>query len=714
MLTDLDLLPVYDSAEHDLVADLIVPLLMNSSSYIRGVGFFTSGWVSVAAQGIARFAEAGGRARFVVSPIMSPHDVEALALGTRARYDRVLHEVLSRSLTSLVDDMTSQTLNALAWLVADEVLDFRIAIPKPPFRQGDYHDKVGVCTDYLGNQVAFHGSLNDTLRGSLNGESFSVFKSWVAGQSDYVTIHNERIERLWQEGNNQFSIHEIPWAIRQGLMRLRSDERPYRVPQHQDGKGRAAHSAVGLTCPFPLRSYQEQAIRAWDCAGGQGILEMATGTGKTYTALGAAALKNNEAGRIAVIVEVPYLHLVDQWKAACDSFGLDVITCSGSHGRWQVRVAEAVHDFRIGVRSSIGIIVTHQTAAKERFLRALRGLDSASTMLIADEVHALGAAHLNAALLPDARMRLGLSATPERWFDPEGTSTIHGYFGGVCFEFPLHRAIEQGYLVPYDYRPILCHLDEQESDEYQRLSNIIRSLIANSGEADFREDGQLSNLLIQRARLVGSASAKLPLLLQQIQAMQRTAGEQGRELQHVLIYCAPGTHAKVLCAVSALGLRCHEFTHRVDANARQNVLDQFSSGDIQVLVAIRCLDEGVDVPATRTAFVLASTTNPRQFVQRRGRILRLFPGKSLAAVYDFLVVSGSSGTEQDALSRSLLRREMPRFAEFAKDAQNQFQSRRAIWDILDSRGMLHLLEKTPWEIYHELSRDEHDPAITGG
>jgi superfamily II DNA or RNA helicase len=221
-----------------------------------------------------------------------------------------------------------------------------------------------------------------------------------------------------------------------------------------------------------------------------------------------------------------------------------------------------------------------------------------------------------------------------------------------------------------------------------------------------REPGleeRLKKLLLRRAQLVSAAENKLPLLLNKLRAQMRDSEASGTELKHVLVYCAPGTHSAVLSAVASLGLRCHEFVHTVTLDNRQKVLRQFADGDIQVLVAIHCLDEGVDIPATKTAFFLASTTNPKEFVQRRGRILRKARGKTHADVLDFIVVPA---TEHAHLRReadlSLLRREMPRFAEFAASASNEFEARATLRDILDAFEMLHLLDLKPWDIYHQV------------
>ena len=215
------------------------------------------------------------------------------------------------------------------------------------------------------------------------------------------------------------------------------------------------------------------------------------------------------------------------------------------------------------------------------------------------------------------------------------------------------------------------------------------------------------HLLLKRAGIIARAEQKIPRLLELIN--HKIAVESNKDnVRDILIYCAPGSHREVLRSVARLGLRCHEFVHTVSLSDRERVLSHFSGGDIQVLVAIKCLDEGVDVPSTRTAFFLASTTNPREFVQRRGRVLRLFKGKTRSELFDFVVAPDVQSLETPAkreIAKSILRREMPRFAEFSANALNQFQARAMIRDLLDAYGMLHLLEERPWDLYREIRRD---------
>lgn len=700
MLRNLNLLPVYDSAECNLVRDLQVPLLLHSTDYLRGVGFFTSGWLRIASNGMADFVQRGGKARVVLSPILDKRDWEALQLGDEARIDETLKSILEIRVNDLRSSLEVDTLNALAWMIADGALNVRFAVSRELDYPSNYHDKVGVFTDETGDAVALHGSLNDSIQGSLNGEAFSVFKSWEEGQKPYLQKHVSRLESLWNDQNLQFRVREIPDAIREQIVQLRSTQnRPYSLPRPQ----LVVAKPSGPHCPITLHPFQQEAITSWKEADCRGVFEMATGTGKTVTSLAAAVERHKELGKLAIVVLVPYLHLLEQWERNCREFGFSPVLCSSKHGRWQIEVKSQIQDFNLGTSSSVCILAVHLTAASQRFQTAIARLKPENTLLIGDEAHGLGSRQLRNALTSCAGMRLGLSATPRRWYDDEGTEVIFSYFGKTCFEYSLEDAIGK-YLTPYRYYPQLVSLSDDETEQYEELTARI-TVLAQASEQDTDAREILKKLLLQRARIISSAEEKLPTMLMLLKSLMHENQRDGHKTRDILIYCAPGTHKAVLQSVSALGLLCHEFVADVSLPDRERLLQQFAVGDIQVLVAIKCLDEGVDVPSTRTAFILASSTNPREFVQRRGRILRRAEGKSEAVVYDFIVVPPF---ERLVLKKetdvSILKREMPRFVEFASSAQNQFQARSAVRDMLNSYEMLNLLDEKPWDVYHNLKQ----------
>lgn len=439
------------------------------------------------------------------------------------------------------------------------------------------------------------------------------------------------------------------------------------------------------------RPYQQAAIDSWTEAAGQGILNMATGTGKTITALFAASkLAELQGGRIALIIAVPYQHLVDQWTSELDQFGVTPIKAYGSRTSWLDDAVSAITEFQTNARDIVTLVTTQKTFAMDHFQDLISRLPGGRTLLIGDEVHHMGAPHIQTKLPESIRARLGLSATPNRWYDDEGTDTLFSYFGdGVVYTYGLDEAIENGYLCKYYYAPHIVELTDDEEEQYLAISKAIGRLLSDIddsiADSAIQDDETLQRLLIKRSRLVGTARNKLEVLTDLIHSQL--------DLEHALVYCGDGsvptedeneTSVEVERHIRSvtrrlggeLGLRVHQFTYEESQSDRERLLSDFESGSLQALVAIRCLDEGVDVPATRTAYMLASSSNPRQFVQRRGRILRTHPGKNEAIIHDFIVRPPESlrsdTLDSDAFNveRTLIAKEIERASTFADSAIN--------------------------------------------
>lgn len=703
MLRDLNLHPVYDSSEYDLVADLIVPLLANSVAYHRGVGFFTSSWLRLAAQGLAKLAENDGRAKLVMSPVIERRDWEAIQLGEKAKADDVVMRLLQRRVEDLRKSLEEDTLNTFAWLIADGLVDIQFAVSRNVEELGMYHDKVAYFVDGNDDAVAIHGSFNDSMQGTLNGEAFSVFRSWDQGQSPFVSQHKDRLMRLWNDQNAQFHVVALPEAIRSQIVSLRNTAtRPYRLPAQPSAFVRGNDS---LSIPVSLFDYQQAAIASWNVSGCRGIFEMATGTGKTYTALAAAVDKSKQLDQLACVILVPYLHLVSQWEEHCRRFGFAPVLCSGSHPGWQSRLRSAISDFKLGV-PHICVLAVHNTAAGEEFSRMIRELAPETCLLVADEAHALGAQHMRAALHDVAGMRLGLTATPRRWYDEEGTAALLRYFGSVCYEFTLEQAIDRQFLVPYHYYPIAVTLDADEEESVACLTRRI-AMLARQPERSLEEQEEMDRLFRERARVLASAKAKDDVVLAAMRRHMEDRRRAGKSVRDILVYCAPGRHRHVLKRVAELGLTCHEFVHDVTPRERTRLLREFGAGRLQALIAIKCLDEGVDVPSTQQAFFMASTTNPREFIQRRGRVLRRAAGKDSASIWDCVIVPSVNSSAD--VAGYLLRREMPRVAEFTAAAVNKYGARDVLRPYLDRYQMLHLADMKPWDVYREAHRVDGEP-----
>ncbi|MFB6197805.1 MAG: DEAD/DEAH box helicase family protein, partial [Halobacteriaceae archaeon] len=350
------------------------------------------------------------------------------------------------------------------------------------------------------------------------------------------------------------------------------------------------------------RPYQQDAIRNWLEAEGRGILHMATGTGKTITALLAASqVAKSFDGKLVLVVAVPYQHLVDQWAADLREFNANPILAYQSRRNWQPRLERELLEFNNGVRDFCVVVTTHKTLSMESARQTLRRIIG-QMMIIADEVHHLGANHTQNALMDEFSLRLGLSATPERWYDEDGTETLNSYFGGTVFDYGLQKAIESGALCEYYYIPHIVELQDDEMEEYMQLTGKIGRLMARQDTgSDFElDDNQtLQRVLFKRARLIGTAREKLELLVELF--------EEETDPTHSLVYCSDGStgldedgERHVDATTKRLredcGLRVERFTAREDQAERERLLDAFEAGEIQVLTSIRCLDEGVDIP----------------------------------------------------------------------------------------------------------------------
>ena len=594
--------------------------------------------------------------------------------------------------------MQQDTLNALSWMIAEEYLEMRIAIPKQSTPYGFYHDKVGIFTDIAGDSIAIHGSLNDSIQSSFNGEAFSVFKSWIPGQSEYWNSHSKRLEKLWNNNSSQFYAYPIPKIIKEKLIELRTSNIP---PYNRDIKTKIDNS-IYIPYDIKLKPYQETAIEKWFSSNCLGIFEMATGTGKTITALAAATKIYQSKGRIFLIVIVPYLHLIEQWKEVAKKFGFNPILCGSTYSTWKEDLRRSIQAYNLKVVDNECIITVNKTAANEIFTDLINNSKIDNIMIIGDEVHCLGSFELQKSLLQKYKYRLGLSATPRRWFDEIGTKAIFSYFGEPCFEFSLDQAIKEGFLVPYTYYPILVNLTEEEHAEYEIITKKILKLL-NRRDSELNNEDTLKKLFLARARIISGAKNKLPALKEILSDMIKRDNINGSKTRDILIYCPPGNHREILKQVSQLDLVCHEFVSDVSSDNRLKILSEFQKGFYQALVAIKCLDEGLDVPSTKYAFILASSTNPREFIQRRGRILRTSNNKTEAYIYDFIVIPTEEMIfENNPIDIGILKCQLPRFAEFSSSSKNEFQSRKLIWDIANRLGILPLLDKKPWEIYTEI------------
>jgi len=638
----------YRTGEADLVGEFYAPCLARSHRYDRAVGYFRSSLFLMTGEQVIDFARSKGVIRMVCSPMLTAADAEAIAYGYSTK-DAVVQRLESEIEELLASVDASESLTILATLIQTGTLDIRIAIR--PDGSGIFHEKLGIFVDKDQNRVSFKGSSNETWSGwhpDGNVESFEVFCSWL-GRSEEARVdgHTEYFDRLWD--NRVLGVETIPFpdTARMKLIRVAAPSLD-KLPR----------PAVTSRVPF---DHQLKALDQWRLQGKRGILEHATGSGKTVTAL--LALKDHLEHGLPGLILVPSRLLLDQWtnEIRQDLPNATVLKVGAGNDRWK-------NDGRIEAFSSpegFGqrlILATLQTASSDTFRSRIKAGDH--LMLVADEVHQTGSIENSNVMEINAGPRLGLSATPRRSSDAEGTARIFSYFGPIIEPpFTLTDAIKAGRLVKYEYHPHRVSLTQPEADEWTEFTKRIVQEAARLGESDLSRPGseRLKLLLIQRSRIAKKARNKVNLAV----SVLRNRGSQS---ERWLVYCEDSDQlGLVKTALADAGIDSQEYHTGMDGDQASSLswFKQFGG----VLVAIRCLDEGVDIPEVSHALILASSQNPRQFIQRRGRVLRISSGKSIAVIHDALVVPDN--IELDPNQLSLTRSEIRRAMEFAESAINR-------------------------------------------
>jgi DNA phosphorothioation system restriction enzyme len=685
----------YRTGRDDLVRDFFIPCMESSVLYRRAAGYFTSAGLALAARGVASLASRRGKMQLVVSPYLEPSDVEALQTAA-SNPAAVLRAIAARSLADIEDALIKDRLNALAWLAAAGLLEIKLALRldvKGGFSRGIFHEKTGVFTDRDGNHVTFSGSSNETAGGLVeNFESIKVFCSW-RDQEGRVQEEIENFEALWNDATPGLRIMEFSEVGKELLERFRDLEKPPAGLALDRVKESDFPVEFRPPVGFELRPYQVDAIRAWSKAGGKGIFAMATGSGKTVTALTLASKVAEKNHPLVLIIVCPFINLCRQWMREMAAFGLKPVACFEGKDRWQAELEEGYQRLSVGLSQVHAIVATNATFLSESFQARIRPRVAKSAvhhLLIADEVHNLGAERIREALPDGIAMRLGLSATPDRHYDPVGTKAVFDYFGGPVYEYSLSQAIADGRLCQYRYYPITVELTDAEANEYEELTTKLVKFFFKGSDDEEIQQGAM-RLLIRRARLLAGATNKLA-------ALDRVISSLSEPPKKALFYCGDGRttdaiteeEVRQIQAVSRIlgeshGLKVRNFTFRESTTDREEILRDLTSGFLDGVVAIRCLDEGIDLPDLRMGFLLASSTNPRQFVQRRGRLLRNAPGKPRAIIYDFIVQPPDLGGKLDDTSfnmeRSLFQRELSRIVEFCRMAENGPDALHSLHDL---------------------------------
>jgi superfamily II DNA or RNA helicase len=669
----------------DDLLDALVPAIAATSTLDCMMGYFASSSLAQIAPGLATFLRSGsGILRLIVSPVITQEDQAALARGLSA--EELALRAFADGLPD-ADDLTRQTLDCLSWLVRERRLDMRFAF----LRNGIFHPKVWLM-NVGGHRVAFHGSSNMTGRGlSRNREQIAVSRAWMdAVQADAERRVREEFNLLWDDDDDEVTIVKLPKAVEAELLSefgkgsppTEADtERLWRRArgakkgvESEPSEARVASPPPGFGPPIWLNNrsgafaHQGRAIDAWLAAKGRGILAMATGSGKTLTSLAACHELHKSAGPLLLVIGAPYVPLIMQWCDEVRLFGVEprnMTDAGGPKGR-KAELAEAARNLSLGLTEVEAIVVSHDTLTDAEFCRQLSSMN-VKRVLIADEMHNLGSPSFLSSPPEFFEYRLGLSATPIRQYDPEGTDRLFNFFGPPCFEFTLEEAIGVC-LVPYDYYVHPVALDADEMERFRELTDKIRKLAWQLERGE--PDPHLDSLLRQRRLVVETAGGK-------VAELARLIDQQGpAKLRYELIYAtdkAPSQLVQINEMLRQRGVLYHQLTAEETGDKKETarLLSSFQDGDLQVLTAKRVLDEGVNVPQIERAFILASTTVERQWVQRRGRILRQCDaiGKDHGVIHDFVAMPPPE-LVADSDAKMLVKGELKRVEEFARLARN--------------------------------------------
>lgn len=685
----------YRSPQNNIVTEFYIPVLEKAVSYKRSVGYFSSTSLVQITKGILGLIKNGGTIDLVASPYLSKEDEEAIRVGYENR-TKIIENALNRSLQEDIKNPFSQErLNLLACLIEKGILNIKIAFTENEKEKtiGMYHEKLGLMEDASGNKIAFSGSMNESYNAMVNNyETVDVFCSWKSeSEKTRVLQKEEAFSKIWGNYDSKLKVMTFP-SIEKSI--LDKYKRHSNINFNLDKEELTKKTEYGFSEPEPLvvcnsekfinfngekkaRPHQVKAIENFIKNNYQSLFAMATGTGKTLTSL----FSLNELAKNvlikSVLIVVPLKDLVDQWQEDIEPYFNGEIITVRSGLEWKEKLSDIslLKLLNKEKHTSKLIIITTYDSFCLNDEKILNALDIEHTLIIADEVHKFGAASYQRKLPERIKYRIGLSATPKRPYDEKGTSAIFDYFcpSENFYEFTIKDAIDADMLCHYDYHPILVSLTDFEMDDYEIISEKISrlSVIVNNSEAVTKEEKEsLEQLLKQRHRIIERASNKkeifLDKMLEEIKKYKDKTiifapdgkDENGNDL---LNSYKKELWQKLMSKGKVVSMK--EYIQGTD----KSIIDSFTQGGIDIIFAKQRLNEGIDIPAAKRAFFIASSTSEREFIQRRGRVLRKHYSKNKAEIFDFIVVPPDMHSKY---AHSIIDNEIKRAMDFAATADN--------------------------------------------
>lgn len=677
----------YDSDSNDVLNDFYIPVLENSVSYMRIAGFFSSSSLAVASRGIFGLVKNGGKMKLITSSFFNKDDIQIIQNYVKTR-DEVIAENFYQELSNLDDVLEKDHLRALGWMLAHDLLEIKIvdlldeenkiSSHENQSKTGMFHMKVGLFNDGK-NLISFSGSINESATGWLHSiEEIKVFKEWLPGQQEYVYEDLKEFEKFWNNQAKKSKTYDLPNAVKNELIKIAPknlDELSISYPLQKN-------SVVQNTIEkVQLRSHQKEAIDAWKNNKFKGILAMATGSGKTITSLFASDLAPKST---ITIICAPTVPLITQWEDEIKKFDpkAAIIIAGTSNSNWTELLGPKLAPYRLDselekISHRTYVLCTNNTASNLDFINFWNDISSEHIQIIADEVHHLGAEYFQNIFKIKSSRRLGLSATPERQWDNLGNQFVSNYFGKTVYEYDLQQAINDGYLAHYTYHPLFAEMNQEEFQEYHLMTKTISQEMAKHKQKEKKAGTVLPfskfliRLLQERAMLKKKTFDKINVFESWCTSISQN---------QILVFCEDTEQMDELISIlNKNGKKYVKYKSDMSTLQKTNSLNYFKDGQIELLLAIRCLDEGLDVPDCSACFIVSSSTSIREFVQRRGRVLRATDSQKVANVYDVIVIPPSDyPSEQEDSAKSMITTEMERVKIMADSADNRLDVIREI------------------------------------
>ena len=638
---ELNLKRIYDSKHIDVYHEFFNKVLPQTSMYCRFGGLFSSENFAYCAEGLQDFIKINrGKMQLSIIPIFSDDEKNAIHQGISV--EKVIIENWIKDLSEIKEKFVEDHVKALAWMISRGDLEIKIILPK----HGDGTlltknelKKLDIFKKHIGimynkdNQkcISFHGEINRENTAIEEKYQLEVYREWIENEEPIIQTDNDKFNNFWNK--KDFSFEDIHIEIKPIPEALKNYFTEFATNSEQE--------IPNFSIPSELREYQKIAITKWLENGGSGIFEMATGTGKTFTAIGCIKSMQEKHERLLVIIAVPYDNLLDQWKKELLSWNIDSKILGKT---WSKVLRDIIYDFNKSKEENFQVLLTtHAKLSTSKFIEEIEKM-SQPIMLVADEAHHFGAFNSQRALSKNYTYRLALSATISRYFDDDGTDYLIHYFKGTVFTYSLQKAIENKFLCGYNYYPYFVNLTEDETVEWKKITNRIAQLYSSKDETK-RQQGKA--LLITRSRIIKNAENKIDAFKDILSAISK--------IKLTLIFCTEKQNPVInnICLDApkhvssfdqSIMAREITFENPSDPKERGEILKDFANEKWDALFSNKVLDEGMDIPQAKTCIILASSGNPSQFIQRRGRVLRNYKElykdgtkKTHADIYDILV-----------------------------------------------------------------------------